>query len=72
MKPDPITNPDTENTDPLYWEKVLKTHNLSMTRGSNQNSVSYVGDLKKLVKIDTGMYEKETGRVVPQGSGPDK
>jgi len=72
MKQEPITNPDTENTDPKYWERVLKTHNLAMTRGSNQDSVSYQGTIKDLIKLDTGMYEKETGRVVPKGHGPDK
>lgn len=27
-----ITKPDTNNTDPKYWERVLKTHGLDKKR----------------------------------------
>ena len=37
MKPKPtrtpIDHPDTTNTDPLYWQTVLKSHGLQMWRG---------------------------------------
>lgn len=26
----PITNPNTENTDPEYWEDILESHNLGL------------------------------------------
>ena len=26
----PITNPDTKNTDPVYWEEVLHSHGLGL------------------------------------------
>ena len=31
---EPITNPDTTNTDLEYWNKVLNSHGLSMERAS--------------------------------------
>lgn len=32
---DPITDPDQTCTDPLYWEKVLRSHKLGVERGAH-------------------------------------
>lgn len=29
-----INNPDLSNTEPEYWEMILKNHDLSMDRGA--------------------------------------
>jgi len=34
-----INNPDVTNTDPAYWEKILKGHNLDMKRGRRTSDV---------------------------------
>ena len=67
-----IENPDILNEDPTYWELVLKSHNLGMARGSNQHLANYAGGLNELNRLDTGLYEKSTGKVKPKGSGVDK
>jgi hypothetical protein len=45
-KNEPITNPNTRSTSKAYWEKVLRSHNLGMSRGLTQEarkSIIYVG-----------------------------
>jgi hypothetical protein len=69
----PIKNPDTENTDGEYWNRVLKSHGLSMSAGSvPSRKVSFVGGINNLVSIEEQEIKEETGVVKPPGKGPDK
>lgn len=78
--------PDTTNTDPAYWEKVLRSHNLSVNRGAHpQTKIRYndgeiekvdvvlsVGGLNNLVGVEEQEYRIASGKVKPSGHGPDK
>lgn len=37
MSNESLNNPDVNNTDPKYWEKVLHGHNLDMSRGRRRS-----------------------------------
>lgn len=74
MQPVHKADIDTNNTDPEYWERVLRSYNLGMDRGSRRHSTSYVGDVGTLDAIEQKrLDEQEMGgrRVVPNGAGPD-
>jgi hypothetical protein len=69
----PITDPNTESTDLKYWDKVLKTHGLSMSAGAvPSRKVSFVGGLNNLVSVEEQDIKEESGKVKPSGNGPDK
>lgn len=82
---EPINNPDVNNTDPEYWELVLLSHGLSNRKGESPrarikteqgtkqiNKLLHVGGLNNLVSVDEQQFRKESGRVKPDGSGPDR
>ena len=68
----PISNPDTHNEDPEYWEKVLSSYNLGMSRGHRPNRNSFRGGINELVVVERQELDKDSGRVIPKGHGPDK
>lgn len=77
----PIKKPDTENTDPKYWDKVLTSHGLSMERGKpplirmpdgrRLRMILYVGGIQELDSLMEEMAGRN-GRVTPEGHGPDE
>jgi hypothetical protein len=74
-KLNPINNPDTTNTDPSYWEKVLASHGLSEGRALSTRAVVYVGSSKNLVDVENQQLEKKLcggRRARPKGYGPDR
>lgn len=66
-----ITKPDVTNTDPKYWDKVLKSHNLSMMRGSDQDFIYYGGDSFDLQMTANSQIRKKAGKHKKPGHGPD-
>lgn len=46
----PITNPNVNNEDPKYWEEVLESHDLSLSRGGEGEDED--GDIE-FVDIDS-------------------
>lgn len=87
MKQEPIVNPDPNNTDLKYWDKVLASHGLSMERarrsriqlgprGERQQveRLTYVGNSKDLVSMEEKQARirvRGGRRVRPEGSEPD-
>ncbi len=67
----PIDAPNTLETDPAYWEKVLASHGLGMNRGHRPNRTSFRGGINELVIAEQKQYEHESGEVKPTGNGPD-
>lgn len=67
----PIIDPNTEETDPAYWERVLASHGLGMNRGHRPNRTSFRGGINELVVTERQELDKETGNVKPPGHGPD-
>jgi hypothetical protein len=70
-KRDPITNPNLEDCSEKYWEQVLESFGLGLNRGHRPGKASLRGGINELVKIEELQYEHETGKVKPQGRGPD-
>lgn len=68
----PIENPDTQNVDPGYWEKVLSSYGLGMDRGNRKSRTMLIGGISELVRAEHSLYEKETGAVKPSGHGPNE
>jgi len=66
----PITDPDVQNESAEYWEKVLLSHGLGMRKGESTKA-SLRGGVKELVIIEELEYTRETGKVQPNGAGPD-
>lgn len=66
----PIENPDTQNTDPKYWEQILLSHGLGLRRGESTKA-SLRGGIKDLVEIEELEFTRETGRVQPKGARPE-
>lgn len=80
MKTKKIKKPDTANEKPEYWEQVLTSHKLSMEsgraprfrrNGKQVRKVKFVGDMSNIEGVQERQYRKRTGRVVPDGHGPD-
>lgn len=69
----PIKNPDEKCEDVEYWNRVLKSHGLSMSAGSvPSRKVSFVGGLGNLVSVEEQDIKEESGKVKPSGHGPDR
>lgn len=81
----PITEPNRENLDPDYWEMVLRSHGLSSRKGESPRKriktedgvkkislTLNVGGMRNLASVDAEQIEKESGKVKPDGSGPDR
>lgn len=69
---EPIEKPDTSNLDPKYWDKVLKSHGLGVNAGAvPSRKVSFIGGINNLVGKEEEEYRKESGKVDPNGHGPD-
>jgi hypothetical protein len=80
---EPINNPNRENLDPVYWDKVLKSHGLGMSKGDSprirvdtpdgkvkERLTCLVGGFNNIAGLDEQIYREETGRVSPSGKGP--
>jgi hypothetical protein len=71
----PIDHPDTGNTDPAYWERVLASHGLSPDRAYQPRNLVYVGDSKNLANVEESQNRNIVPggrRVSPKGPGPDR
>lgn len=66
-----IDNPDTDNEDLKYWAKVLKSHDLKATRGTDEDFICYVGGDDDLLRIADRQRRKTLGQKKPIGHGPD-
>lgn len=80
----PIINPDLNNEDVLYWDKILKSHGLSMDRASRpqirirrhrqrEERVVFVGNSNDLEDIAEKTAKLPSGgrHVKPSGHQPD-
>jgi len=82
----PIDKPDLDNTDPLYWERVLRSHGLSTTKGEYPRErqkqsdgtikkisrVLQVGNMRNVDSVEEEQVRIKTGVVKPEGHGPDR
>ncbi len=67
---------DQGNTDPAYWEEVLRVYGLSMTRGkylknTTNSELITAGGTAELDALENSQRRKRTGKVIPGGQGPD-
>lgn len=80
----PITDPDLQNEDPSYWDKILKSHGLSMERASRpriwvnkrthrEERIVLVGNSNDLEDIAEKTAKLPSGgkKVKPSGHQPD-
>lgn len=68
---------DHENEDPLYWEQILESNGLGLSRGFARQIV-YIGGQPEYERLEEdqqagreGQLENGGHRVTPEGRGPD-
>jgi hypothetical protein len=66
---EPIDQPDVSNTDPAYWETVLKSHKLGMNRGMLGGRLSYVGDWREVETLADSIRDRWVRERQEQGEG---
>lgn len=80
-----IKNPDTMNTDPEYWEKVLVSHGLQEQAGmpprfwvdrggpneKQLRRVLFVGTIQNLAGKEEEMCRRRSGKIKKMGHGPN-
>jgi hypothetical protein len=65
--------PDPTNESPAYWEQILKERGLDMDAGRDpgHRKVLRIGGSVDLERVHTARASR-TGKVKPQGAGPDQ